>query len=83
MKLPEAIHEILDTTSLTKYRLAKLLGVNSISIDNFMNGRQKTVNKAIANNLEANFYMKLDKSEINEEEPRASHKRHEDQGKLL
>ena len=82
MKLNEAIQEILDTTGYSKYKLAKHLGVEPISIDNMLRGKSKGVNKAIAENLQTDFYMRLDDDQINNMEPRERHWNFKNQKRL-
>ena len=82
MTLIEAIHEILETTKMSKYALAKSLGVQSIMVDHMLKGRSKAVNIAIADNLLTTYHMKIDSKYINNMEPRTSHEAYKKQTKM-
>lgn len=79
MKLKNAIIEILETRDITKYGLAKQLGVEPIMIDHMISGRSKAVNPAIADNILVNYYIQLDDACINNMSPRESHLRYKKQ----
>ena len=61
----EALTEALDKANVTKYRLAKSLGVEPITIDKWLTGAYKTMRRDVATILDAEFGVKVDDLFIN------------------
>ena len=84
MTLIEAMEEIT-SSGVSKYRIAKQLNITPIHVDKLLGNTSqpiKTVNKAIAENIEYLYHIRIDKRFINNEEPRQRHFRINKEGEF-
>ena len=67
LSVKEAIQMVLDEGQVTKYRIAKDIGVEPIVIDKVLQDKQKTLNKVCCRLLEENYKVEVGFDHINME----------------
>lgn len=60
----EAMEFIIDM-GLSKYMIAKVMDMQPIMVDNFLNGKQKTIRREAAEALKAKYDVTIDDNYIN------------------
>ena len=60
MSIQEAVDVIMSENNLTKYRLSKILKIQPIMINNYLEGKVKTANPRIAKTIYELFNILLD-----------------------
>ena len=66
----EGIRDALLKANVSKYRLAKSLGVEPIMIDKYLTGKTKTLRREAATILHVEFGVKVSELFINERKPK-------------